>query len=60
MIFIPHLQENKQYHQFIGNSPAIQKIYQKISKVANSKAPVLITGETGTGKELSSTKSTSK
>ena len=35
-----------------GTSSAMQKVYQKIDQVANSKASVLITGETGTGKEV--------
>ncbi len=42
----------KPYSQFIGTSPAMQRVYQKIAQVANSKASILITGETGTGKEL--------
>jgi two-component system, repressor protein LuxO len=42
----------KRYPQFIGNSQAMQTVYQKIGQVANSKASVLITGETGSGKEL--------
>jgi two-component system, NtrC family, response regulator AtoC len=37
---------------FIGNSPAIQEVYKTIGRVARSDATVLITGETGTGKEL--------
>jgi two-component system response regulator AtoC len=36
----------------IGNSPAIQRVHQAISQVAAEKVTVLITGETGTGKEL--------
>lgn len=36
----------------IGNSPAMQQLKQQIAQVAPSKATVLITGETGTGKEL--------
>lgn len=38
--------------QLIGNSPAMQKIQQAIAQVAPEKATVLVTGETGTGKEL--------
>ncbi len=37
---------------FIGESPAIKKVYRDVSRVAPSSTNVLITGETGTGKEL--------
>lgn len=36
----------------IGASPAILHIYESIKKVAGTRTTVLITGETGTGKEL--------
>jgi DNA-binding NtrC family response regulator len=36
----------------IGNSPAMQEIYRVTRQVAASSATVLLTGETGTGKEL--------
>lgn len=36
----------------IGHSPQIQKIKSSIEKVATSNLSVLITGETGTGKEV--------
>lgn len=38
--------------QMIGLSPAMRKVHEAISQVAPEKATVLITGETGTGKEL--------
>lgn len=38
--------------QMIGKSAQMQRLYQLIGKVAPSKASVLITGETGVGKEL--------
>jgi two-component system, NtrC family, response regulator AtoC len=38
--------------KIIGNSSAMQEVYKTVGKVANSNATVLITGETGTGKEL--------
>jgi two-component system NtrC family response regulator len=41
-----------QFGNIIGNSPAMLNIYDMIEKVAATKATVLITGETGTGKEL--------
>jgi two-component system, NtrC family, response regulator HydG len=39
-------------HDLIGNSPAIQKLTDQISKVAPTNTTVLIQGESGTGKEL--------
>ena len=36
----------------IGNSPAMQEVYKTVGRVARSDATVLVTGETGTGKEL--------
>jgi two-component system, NtrC family, response regulator GlrR len=38
--------------QLVGKSPVFQKEIEKIPFVANCDASVLITGETGTGKEL--------
>jgi DNA-binding NtrC family response regulator len=36
----------------IGASPAMEKVYDLISKVASTDATVLVMGESGTGKEL--------
>ncbi len=36
----------------VGRSAAMQEVYRKIAMVADSDLSVLITGETGTGKEL--------
>jgi DNA-binding NtrC family response regulator len=36
----------------VGASPAMQQVYAAIQQAAPTTAPVLITGETGTGKEL--------
>ncbi|MEZ6134706.1 MAG: sigma-54 dependent transcriptional regulator [Pirellulaceae bacterium] len=38
--------------RLIGTSPAIQQAFRQIALVADSELSVLITGETGTGKEL--------
>jgi DNA-binding NtrC family response regulator len=37
---------------FIGDDPQIREVFQLISLVADTNATVLISGETGTGKEL--------
>ncbi|MDH5594510.1 MAG: response regulator, partial [Gammaproteobacteria bacterium] len=36
----------------LGNSPAIEKVRKQIDKLARSQAPVYISGESGSGKEL--------
>jgi formate hydrogenlyase transcriptional activator len=40
------------FEEIVGTSPALQTVLSRISKVAPSDSTVLITGETGTGKEL--------
>jgi formate hydrogenlyase transcriptional activator len=51
-----YLQEEiKSVHNFeeiIGQSPALLDVLEKVQRVARTDATVLITGETGTGKEL--------
>jgi two-component system response regulator GlrR len=39
--------------RLVGLDPAFRKLIEKIPLMARSNSPVLITGETGTGKELS-------
>jgi two-component system response regulator AtoC len=39
-------------HGIIGNSPSIQKVLRLISRLKDTRTPVLISGESGTGKEL--------
>jgi two-component system response regulator AtoC len=43
---------DKGWGEFIGQSAAMRKVFELIRQVAPSNASVLITGETGTGKEL--------
>jgi PAS domain S-box-containing protein len=40
------------FEDIVGTSPALKSVLSRISKVAPSDSTVLITGETGTGKEL--------
>jgi two-component system response regulator FlrC len=49
------LEEKKIFWQdsaFITKNPYMLKILKKVEEVAQSKAPILLIGETGTGKEL--------
>lgn len=43
---------NYGYHQLIGTSQSMQKIFKLIDKIKDIDSSTLITGETGTGKEL--------
>jgi transcriptional regulator with PAS, ATPase and Fis domain len=42
----------KMFEEIVGSSPALQAVLSLVAKVAPSDSTVLITGETGTGKEL--------
>ena len=46
------LSDRYKYGNIIGKSSSMLKIYDLVDKVARSKASVLITGPSGTGKEL--------
>jgi len=46
------LQKTYRYDNLIGTSNAIEKIYELIEKVADTDSTVLISGASGTGKEL--------
>lgn len=46
------LQEESNFHGIISNSNLMKEIFTLVEQIADSDAPVLITGETGTGKEL--------
>lgn len=46
------LRKKYSYENVVGNSEAMIDVYKTIDRVKDSKATVLILGETGTGKEL--------
>jgi two-component system response regulator HydG len=41
-----------EHNNIVGSSPQIRKVLEIVKKIAKSNASILITGETGTGKEL--------
>jgi transcriptional regulator with GAF, ATPase, and Fis domain len=44
--------EQIRFGEILGASPRMQEVFRKVQKVATTDISVLITGETGTGKEL--------
>jgi len=44
--------ERKRTQSLIGSSPAMHKVFDQISRAAPTRASILITGESGVGKEL--------
>jgi PAS domain S-box-containing protein len=46
------IDQTSMFEEIVGTSPALQTVLSRISKVAPSDSTVLVTGETGTGKEL--------
>jgi DNA-binding NtrC family response regulator len=46
------LERGRLFENMTGKSPVMRKVFDTISRVAPSKASVLITGESGVGKEL--------
>ena len=46
------IDKTSMFEEIVGTSPALRTVLSQISKVAPTDSTVLITGETGTGKEL--------
>ena len=44
--------EQYRFGEIVGTSPPMQAVFRKVEKIAATDISVLITGETGTGKEL--------
>jgi formate hydrogenlyase transcriptional activator len=52
LVLREEIEQISMFEEIVGTSPAIQKVLARVAKVASTDATVLITGETGTGKEL--------
>jgi DNA-binding NtrC family response regulator len=48
----PDAQPKLYYDLFVGNSPPMKQVYADIELAAKSQLPILLLGETGTGKDL--------
>lgn len=48
----PDVRRRRHFHGIVGQSAAMQEIFQCIQAAASSRGTVFITGESGTGKEL--------
>ncbi len=50
----PHAikETRSRFHDYIGSSPVMQKVYRLIENIGKVDTAVLVTGESGTGKEL--------
>ena len=46
------VRENELLGEMVGTSPSMRQVFDMVRKVSTTDMPVLITGETGTGKEL--------
>lgn len=46
------INKDLQCAEIVGRSPAMQQVFQRVSRVIGNSATVLLTGETGTGKTL--------
>ncbi|MET0341166.1 MAG: sigma 54-interacting transcriptional regulator [Polyangiales bacterium] len=44
--------DSKRFGDIVGSCPGLVEVFKRVEKVANTDISVLITGETGTGKEL--------
>jgi len=46
------IDKTSMFEEIVGESPALQAVLARVAKVAPTDSTVLVTGETGTGKEL--------
>jgi PAS domain S-box-containing protein len=52
LVLRQELSKAAMFEEIVGASPALQAVLERVAKVASTESTVLITGETGTGKEL--------
>lgn len=45
-------ERDRQFEHIVGNSPALESVLTEVQRVAPTDSTVLVSGETGTGKEL--------
>ena len=46
------VEQSKEFGELLGSSPAMQRVYDRLARVAATDVTVLITGESGAGKDL--------
>ncbi len=46
------VKQPQHFDNLLGESPAMEKLFSQLSRIADSEASLLITGESGSGKEL--------
>jgi DNA-binding NtrC family response regulator len=46
------IEQSSQFEEILGASPAMQRLFDELSRIADTETTVLVTGESGTGKEL--------
>jgi PAS domain S-box-containing protein len=46
------IEQSSMFEEIVGSSPVLENVLNRVAKVAPTDSTVLITGETGTGKEL--------
>ncbi len=51
-VYLKRREEKARFPDIIGESPAMQQVFNQLDKVIDTRATVCIDGETGTGKEL--------
>ena len=52
LVLREEIDQQSMFEEIVGSSPVLQTVLARVEKVARTKSTVLITGETGTGKEL--------